>query len=111
MADGKLVRDKIPEIIRRNGGNPQTHIALILEYEQLLGRKLMEEAYEFYTARDPVSMLEELADLLEVVDAIFTYHGRHHNITRQKVAARKKQKNREKGKFSKRIVLENPAPR
>lgn len=106
MSNNKLVRDRIPEIIKRDGGDPKTHIALIIEFERLLGQKLIEEAHEFFQADKPEKIVEELADVLEVIDAIFAYHGRHNGITRKKVAARKKRKVREKGKFNKRIVLE-----
>lgn len=69
-AGGKLVRDKIPDIIRAQGVEPCTRIASPAEYRRLLLDKLREEAYEVFTASDAAACLGELADVLEVVYAI-----------------------------------------
>jgi len=62
----KLVRDKIPEIIRKDGGNPLVYIADDKEYLRRLRNKLKEEVGEFLEEDN----MEELADILEVIDAI-----------------------------------------
>jgi predicted house-cleaning noncanonical NTP pyrophosphatase (MazG superfamily) len=43
MEFNKLVRDNIPEIIKKDGREPITHIAEDKEYEEALSRKLNEE--------------------------------------------------------------------
>lgn len=68
-ADGKLVRDLIPEIVRANGEEPITYQADPAEYRRRLREKLLEEVDEFLTA-PPGSAIEELADVLEVVYAL-----------------------------------------
>ena len=60
---GKLVRDKIPEIIAASGKKPITRILSDDEYIQELDKKLLEELDEYKEARS----IEELADLLEIV--------------------------------------------
>ena len=67
----KLVRDKIPEIIERNGGKAQLRLLSDEEYIACLEAKLDEEVGEYH--RDKT--LEELADILEVVFALAENQG------------------------------------
>lgn len=66
---GKLVRDRIPQIIREDGAEPVTYTADREEYRSRLRDKLGEEVAEFLEA-DEGSAPEELADVLEVVRAL-----------------------------------------
>jgi len=59
----KLVRDHIPELIRREGRQCETQVASEEEFVSLLRSKLIEEAQEAATASD-AEMVKELADLL-----------------------------------------------
>ncbi len=94
----KLVRDKIPEIIRSRGVEPRTHVAGDAEYWLKLKAKLGEEVAEFVESES----LEELADIGEVIDAILEYK----KFTAAEVAASKAQKLAERGGFKKRVILE-----
>ncbi len=71
MIYNKLVRDRIPEIIRAKGGNCSTRILSDDEYADALDRKLGEELAEYLGSHDP----EELADLLEVIYACAALQG------------------------------------
>ncbi|MFX1605392.1 MAG: hypothetical protein ACFFDD_05745 [Promethearchaeota archaeon] len=62
----KLVRDKIPEIIRERGGNPTVRLAGPDELDVLLREKIVEEAKEFLYSGDT----EELVDIQEAIDAL-----------------------------------------
>jgi predicted house-cleaning noncanonical NTP pyrophosphatase (MazG superfamily) len=62
----KLVRDRIPEIIKASGETPVTHVLDDKAYLAELVRKLQEECDEFKTDLS----LEELADVQEVVFAL-----------------------------------------
>ena len=66
MSYEKLVRDKIPEIIRSNGEEPEIRILLDEEYKQELEKKLLEEYHEVLDATG-TNRIEELADMLEVM--------------------------------------------
>ena len=71
---GKLVRDRIPEIVRASGRQPEV---LVLTPEQRLGAlhdKLLEEAAELRAA-SPDEVLGELADVHEVLLALARVHG------------------------------------
>lgn len=67
----KLVRDKIPEIIRNSGGIPVGgSFENDSEYFEALKDKLLEEAGEFIESEET----EELADVLEVIKYIIRYN-------------------------------------
>ena len=66
----KLVRDKIPEMLDKNGGETETEILDNQKYTECLFNKLKEEAEEVITADSKENLAEELADLLEVMKAI-----------------------------------------
>jgi predicted house-cleaning noncanonical NTP pyrophosphatase (MazG superfamily) len=93
----KLVRDKIPEIIIQNGQQPNIRILNDEEYKIELAKKLIEEANEFQSDLN----IDELADVLEVIDAIIIAYG-FDKDTLEKV---KQKKNQERGKFDKKIFL------
>jgi predicted house-cleaning noncanonical NTP pyrophosphatase (MazG superfamily) len=98
MKYDKLVRDKIPEIIRAKGGKPITHIAEASEYWQKLKAKLLEEFREFEQDESP----EEFADLLEVIDAIAEYKG----FDRAEIDGIRSNKAEERGRFKDRVILD-----
>lgn len=62
----KLVRDKIPDIIREQGGTPNVRVASKDELDVLLREKIVEEAQEFLFSGDS----EELVDIQEAIDAL-----------------------------------------
>lgn len=94
----KLVRDKIPEIIKNKGAVPITHTASDDEYWLKLKEKLQEEADEFMKDNDE----KELADILEVVYAICDYK----KIDIKKLEILRKKKAGERGGFKDRIILD-----
>ena len=62
----KLVRDKIPEIIKINNESCKTRILSDEEYLSELNKKIQEEMKEYLESGD----IEELADMEEVLRAI-----------------------------------------
>ncbi len=99
MKYNKLVRDKIPEIIKNNNENPHIHIATDKEYWSKLNDKLIEESMEFIKDWSK----EEIADILEVIKAICKYKWFDENEI-EKIRLEKK-KNR--WWFDDRIILES----
>ena len=98
MKYNKLVRDKIPEIIKDKGEVPITHTASDDEYWLKLKEKLQEEADEFMRDNDE----NELADILEVVYTICDYK----KIDIKKLELLRKKKAGERGGFKERIILD-----
>ena len=101
---GKLVRDRIPEIIRASGREPVTRILDDAEFETALRHKLLEEATEA-AAAPATELLEELADVLEVVRALASLDGQD----LASVLAAAEAKLQERGGFSARVFLEDPS--
>lgn len=93
----KLVRDKIGDIMQRQGKNPEIRIASVDEYGHLLLHKLHEEVVEF--TQHPCT--EELADILEIILALADNLG----ISESQLQAVRSEKKLQKGTFSSRCVL------
>ncbi|MER7028211.1 MULTISPECIES: nucleoside triphosphate pyrophosphohydrolase [Streptomyces] len=96
---GKLVRDRIPQIIREDGAEPIVRTAGPEEYRRRLRDKLGEEVAEFLAA-DEAGALEELADVLEVVRTLAADLGAG-PAQLEKV---REAKARERGGFAERVV-------
>ena len=94
----KLVRDKIPEIIHKNGHSVRFRSLSSAEFSEYLENKLDEEVAEFHKDKS----LEELADIVEVVCALAEVHG--HSIF--ELRRTRLIKFLTKGGFTKRICLE-----
>lgn len=97
---GKLVRDRIPEIVRRAGAVPVVRVLEPGELFPALIRKLYEEADELGSA-SPADRLEELADLHEVLLALAAASG----LTPEEVAGAVRAKRAERGGFERRLML------
>lgn len=98
----KLVRDKIPEIIENNGEVSITRILDDKEFRKELFLKLKEEVGEVLEAKSSDDVLEELADVYELLVSIAELEN--HSISDVVEIAHKKKEKR--GGFQKRIFLE-----
>ena len=101
----KLVRDKIPEIIKAKGEEPITKELALDEYKLALETKLKEECQEVITASGE-ERIEEIADALEVLKALAKLEG----ATLNDVIAVADKKSTKRGAFEKRIFLEKVIP-
>lgn len=98
----KLVRDKIPNIIRDNGEVPIVKILDYDQYKEELKKKLMEECQEVLDATGN-NRIMELADLLEVMISLSELE----NKTLDDINFAREQKKNERGGFSERLFLED----
>lgn len=94
----KLVRDNIPDIIRKNGEIPCISILDDDKYLDELKTKLIEETNEFIESEE----LMELADILEVVEYLAKVKGSNLD----EILRLKEQKEIKNGAFEKKIFLE-----
>lgn len=93
----KLVRDRIPEIIESDGKTCVCETLSDEEYIRLLDEKLSEELAEYQESKS----LEELADLLEVMQAVVRARG----WTLDELEQVRADKTAERGGFAKKILL------
>lgn len=93
----KLVRDLIPNIIEADGKTCITEILDQATYLQMLDEKLTEELAEYQESK----LLEELADLLEVMRAVLKARG----WTWEQLEQVRAEKAAKRGGFEKRILL------
>lgn len=99
----KLVRDKIPELLDKNGGETEIEILDNEKYIECLLEKLKEECEEVISAESRENLAEELADLLEVMKAI----SETHDIDFAEVEKIRLAKNKKRGGFGGKIFLKS----
>jgi predicted house-cleaning noncanonical NTP pyrophosphatase (MazG superfamily) len=96
----KLVRDGIPDIIAANGDSFELEELAEPDYQLALRAKLVEEAEEASVAEGG-ALVTELADLLEIVDALLAVS----EISMDEVRATQQHKRATHGGFDRRIRL------
>ena len=93
----KLVRDRIPEIIEADGKTCICETLSHEDYLRLLDEKLNEELAEYQASKS----LEELADLLEVMQAVVKARG----WTEEELEQVRADKAAKRGGFEKKLLL------
>lgn len=93
----KLVRDRIIEIITKDGETPSYKILNDEEYFRSLSKKLVEEADEYKKS----GKIEELADVAEVIEAIL----KAKSVSSSEFNEIKINKAKERGGFEDKIFL------
>lgn len=97
----KLVRDGIPEIIRRAGQHCVVEVMIEEDYQQALRQKLVEEANEVVQAQTLQELVRELADLQEVIDTLITTNA----FSRETIVQEQERRRAERGGFEQRLRL------
>jgi predicted house-cleaning noncanonical NTP pyrophosphatase (MazG superfamily) len=97
----KLVRDGIPEIIRRQGEHCEVAVMTEEEYRQALREKLVEEATEAAQAATLQELITELADVQEVLDALRATYA----LAPETIVHEQAQRRAERGGFQQRLRL------
>lgn len=101
----KLVRDKIPQIIADNDGKQVATRVLDDDDEFMffLLKKVVEESNELSTTTTNRDLIEEIADIYEVIDALLEFKG----ITRQDIETIQDAKRAKRGGFKNHLLLLN----
>lgn len=98
----KLVRDKIPDIIRKDGEEPMYMELADEEFVAALFDKLDEEVKEMIAAQNnKKELIKEIGDVYEVIDAIIKAHG----LGKAEIMELKNKRKKERGGFKEKIFL------
>lgn len=100
----KLVRDRILEIIEKDGVKYKSRMLDSEEYRKELAAKLVEEAKEVQeTVGERDELLKELADVWEVIEAII----KEFDLDGGEIQRVKQERKDSRGGFNKKIYLEH----
>lgn len=97
----KLWRDKMPHIKRAAGSIVHYKHLDEVQYDYQLRMKLIEEVKEIEVASSKVELIEELADVFEVIHALCALH----TISLEDIHLMQTKKHDEKGGFDNRIFV------
>jgi len=106
----KLVRDNILADMQQTGQNPTAKKLSKAEFKAALAAKLREEASEF-KIDDHKEAIKELADVMEVIDAIIEELGINPEELRSAQAERRQKRGGFKQRtFVERVTMEDDSP-
>lgn len=98
----KLVRDNIAADMKRLGQRPAYKKLSDTQYKRALLAKLEEEVGEIKLS-DNMDMIKELADVLEVIEALSVQAG----VDFKQIRQMQKVRRQERGGFDKRVYIES----
>ena len=97
MKYNKAIRDKIPEIIQKDGHSCNVKTLSDEQFLEHLEKKISEEVAEYQNDKNP----EELADILEVIYRIAQLKG----VSKEELEKIRIKKSEERGGFEKNLFL------
>lgn len=101
MKYNKLVRDGIPDLIRENGEIPLTKKLGSKAFKEELKKKLIEESKELQKAKTREELIEELADIQEVLLSLYEAE----KVACGDINKVRNKKRKKRGAFNTRIYL------
>ena len=99
----KLIRDKVLDIIEKDGKKAKTRILDDEGYKRELLKKLVEEAQEAVaTGEDRKGLTKEIGDILEIIDYLIKVFG----LDRKEIEKIRRERKKSRGGFDKKLFLE-----
>jgi predicted house-cleaning noncanonical NTP pyrophosphatase (MazG superfamily) len=100
----KLVRDRIPEIIKKEGKNVSVRILSDDEFVSELYKKVKEEAIELAAVEgDLTETVKEISDVYEVIDALIDALS----LDREEIGRTRNERKENRGAFKQKLFLES----
>jgi predicted house-cleaning noncanonical NTP pyrophosphatase (MazG superfamily) len=97
----KLIRDRIPEIIKEAGWLPAIRILKKSEFLNAIKKKVFEEAGELIRAKDKKGIADEIVDIQELLDVLAS----ELKLTKRELKKLQDIKRKNRGGFKKRLFL------
>ncbi|WP_413367762.1 phosphoribosyl-ATP pyrophosphohydrolase [Lysinibacillus sp. 3P01SB] len=97
----KLVRDKVPSLVTKDGGSYSLKLLSPLEHKHEITKKLFEELEEYHEANSKEAAIEELVDMVELIYSALKLH----DVSIEEFELKRKEKKKLKGSFEKGIYL------
>ena len=97
----KLVRDKVPSLVTKDGGSYSLKLLSPLEHQHEITKKLFEELNEYIVATSKEEAIEELVDIVELIYAAVKLH----DVSLEEFEEIRLNKKKKKGDFEKGIYL------
>ena len=97
----KLVRDKVPSLVTKDGGSYSLKLLSPLEHQHEITKKMYEELNEYNEAASKDEAIEELVDIVELIYAAVKLH----DLSIDEFEAIRLEKKKKKGGFEKGIYL------
>jgi predicted house-cleaning noncanonical NTP pyrophosphatase (MazG superfamily) len=98
---GKLIRDRIPEIMDAAGVRYEVAVLDDAAFRSALRAKLLEEATEAASAGSAEELAKEIADLFEVAETLLAVEG----VDAEAVRAVQRERREARGGFGRRLEL------
>lgn len=96
----KLIRDKLPDIVKTEEDTfLDFHVLNDIDYQNALKNKLIEESHEVHSAETREDMTDELADVMEVFQSLINSFS----LSFEEIVQRQNKRRMERGGFSKKI--------
>ena len=97
----KLIRDKIPEIIRGAGWIPTVRVLKGREFLSAIKKKVFEEAEELIQTKDKKGIIDEIVDIQELLEVLTSEVG----LTKTEIKKLQMVKREKRGGFKKKLFL------
>lgn len=98
----KLIRDKMPEIMKAQGKELVVRVLENEEFKEALRRKVIEEVSELKDAKTNEEAMDKIAYLYEIADALGDAYG----FSKSEIKELKEKTHQARGGFEKKLFLE-----
>lgn len=97
----KLIRDNVPELLKKENREIEYKIISGNEYDKALRQKLIEETSELLLTDDGNQLQDQLSDVLELIETYVDFK----QFDKETIKGHQKQKKQERGGYLKGILL------